>query len=119
MRSAVLQVIESLDNDNNGYSIWPKLSLQVVIFIFGPGILENGVLSTLWQQFGESPLLFQQADAPVHTGRSQDCRDNQVMQQRGHCNYIISILNQDTPIDWDSFLFNAVDCLIIFCNSPT
>jgi hypothetical protein len=30
----------------------------------------NSVLTTLWQQFGESPFLFQHYNAPVHKARS-------------------------------------------------
>jgi hypothetical protein len=33
-------------------------------------ILYNSVLSTLWQQFGEGPFLFQHDNAPVHKARS-------------------------------------------------
>ena len=33
-------------------------------------ILDDSVLRTLWQQFGESPFLFQQDTAPVHKARS-------------------------------------------------
>jgi hypothetical protein len=37
-------------------------------------ILDNSVLPTLWQQFGESPFLFQLDNAPVHKARSvQKC----------------------------------------------
>ena len=32
-------------------------------------ILDNSVLPTLWQQFGEGPLLFQHDNAPVHKVR--------------------------------------------------
>ena len=33
-------------------------------------ILDDSVLPTLWQQFGEGPFLFQQDNAPVHKARS-------------------------------------------------
>ena len=33
-------------------------------------ILDDSVLSTLWQQFGEGSFLFQQDNAPVHNARS-------------------------------------------------
>ena len=33
-------------------------------------ILDDSVLPTLWQQFGEGPLLFQHYNAPVHKARS-------------------------------------------------
>ena len=33
-------------------------------------ILDDSVLPTLWQQFGEGPFLFQHANAPVHKARS-------------------------------------------------
>uniref|UniRef100_A0AAZ3RCV3 Tc1-like transposase DDE domain-containing protein n=1 Tax=Oncorhynchus tshawytscha TaxID=74940 RepID=A0AAZ3RCV3_ONCTS len=33
-------------------------------------ILDNSVHSTLWQQFGEGPFLFQHDNAPVHKARS-------------------------------------------------
>ena len=33
-------------------------------------ILDNSVLSTLWQQIGEGPFLFQHNNAPVHKARS-------------------------------------------------
>jgi hypothetical protein len=33
-------------------------------------ILDDSVLPTLWQQFGEGPLLFQHGNAPVHKARS-------------------------------------------------
>ena len=33
-------------------------------------ILDNSVLPTLWQQFGEGPFLFQHDNAPVHKARS-------------------------------------------------
>ena len=33
-------------------------------------ILDHSVLPTLWQQFGESPFLFQHDYAPVHKVRS-------------------------------------------------
>ena len=33
-------------------------------------ILEDSVLLTLWQQFGEGPLQFQHDNAPVHKARS-------------------------------------------------
>ena len=33
-------------------------------------ILDNYVLPTLWQQFGEGPFLFQYDNAPVHKARS-------------------------------------------------
>ena len=37
-------------------------------------ILEDSVLPTLWQQFGEGSLLFQHDNAPVHKARSiQKC----------------------------------------------
>ena len=34
-------------------------------------ILDNFVLPTLWQQFGEGPFLFQHDNAPVHKARSK------------------------------------------------
>jgi hypothetical protein len=33
-------------------------------------ILDDSVLSTLWQQFGEGPFLFQHDNAPMHETRS-------------------------------------------------
>ena len=33
-------------------------------------ILDDSVLSTLWQKFGEGPFLFQHDNAPVHIARS-------------------------------------------------
>ena len=33
-------------------------------------VLDDSVLPTLWQQFGEGPLLFQDDNAPVHKARS-------------------------------------------------
>ena len=33
-------------------------------------ILDDSVLPTLWQQFGEGPFLFQHDNVPVHTARS-------------------------------------------------
>ena len=37
-------------------------------------ILDDSVLPTLWQQFGEGPFLFQHYNAPVHKVRSiQKC----------------------------------------------
>ena len=33
-------------------------------------MLDDSVLLTLWQQFGEGPFLFQHDNAPVHTARS-------------------------------------------------
>ena len=33
-------------------------------------ILEDSVLPTLWEQFGEGPFLFQHDNAPVHKVRS-------------------------------------------------
>ena len=33
-------------------------------------ILDNSVLPTLWQQFGEGPFLFQHDNSPVHKARS-------------------------------------------------
>ena len=33
-------------------------------------ILDNSMLPTLWQQFGEGPFLFQHDNAPVHKARS-------------------------------------------------
>ena len=33
-------------------------------------ILDDSVLPTLWQQFGEGPFLFQHHNAPVHKARS-------------------------------------------------
>jgi hypothetical protein len=33
-------------------------------------ILDNSVLPTLWQQFGEGTFLFQHDNAPVHNARS-------------------------------------------------
>ncbi|CDR00764.1 unnamed protein product [Oncorhynchus mykiss] len=33
-------------------------------------ILDNSVVSTLWQQFGEGPFLFQHGRAPVHKARN-------------------------------------------------
>ena len=33
-------------------------------------ILDDSVLPTLWQQFGEGPFLFQHDNAPVHKVRS-------------------------------------------------
>ena len=33
-------------------------------------ILDNSVLPTLWQQFGEGPFLFQHGNAPGHKARS-------------------------------------------------
>ena len=33
-------------------------------------ILDDSVLPTLWQQFGEGPFLFQHDNAPVHKARS-------------------------------------------------
>ena len=33
-------------------------------------ILDNSVLSTLWQLFGEGPFLFQHDNVPVHKERS-------------------------------------------------
>ena len=33
-------------------------------------ILDDSVLPTLWQKFGEGPLLFQHDNAPVHKARS-------------------------------------------------
>ena len=33
-------------------------------------ILDDSVLPTLWQQFGEGPFLFQHDYAPVHEARS-------------------------------------------------
>ena len=33
-------------------------------------ILEDSVLPTLWQQFGEGPFLFQNTKAPMHKARS-------------------------------------------------
>ena len=32
-------------------------------------ILDNSVLTTSWQQFGEGPFLFQNDNAPVHKAR--------------------------------------------------
>ena len=32
-------------------------------------ILDDSVLLTLWQQFGEGPFLFQHGNAPVHKAR--------------------------------------------------
>ena len=40
-----------------------KLNLSAVPY---DDRLEISVLPTLWQQFGEGPLLFQQGNAPVH-----------------------------------------------------
>jgi hypothetical protein len=34
------------------------------------GILDNSVLPTFWQQFGEGPFLLQHVNAPVHKARS-------------------------------------------------
>jgi hypothetical protein len=33
-------------------------------------IIDDSVLSTLWQQFGEGPFLFQHDNSPVHKARS-------------------------------------------------
>ena len=33
-------------------------------------ILDDSVLPTLWQQFGEGPFLFQHDNAPMHKARS-------------------------------------------------
>ena len=33
-------------------------------------ILDDSVLPTLWQQFGEGPFLFQHDNAPIHKARS-------------------------------------------------
>ena len=33
-------------------------------------ILDNSVLPTLWQQFGEGPFLFQHDNTPVHKART-------------------------------------------------
>jgi hypothetical protein len=33
-------------------------------------ILDNSVFTTLWQQFGEGPFLFQHDNAPIHKARS-------------------------------------------------
>jgi hypothetical protein len=33
-------------------------------------ILDDSVLPTLWQQFGEDPFLFQRDNAPMHKARS-------------------------------------------------
>ena len=33
-------------------------------------ILDNSVLPTLWQQFGDGPFLIQHCNAPVHKARS-------------------------------------------------
>ena len=33
-------------------------------------ILDESVLPTLWQQFGEGPFLFEHDNAPVHNARS-------------------------------------------------
>ena len=39
-------------------------------------IPDDSVLPTLWKQFGESPFLFQQDNAPMHkAGSIQVCRD--------------------------------------------
>ena len=37
-------------------------------------ILDDSVLPTLWQEFGEGPLLFQHGNAPVHKARSIEKR---------------------------------------------
>ena len=60
-------------------------------------------ISPLCHKFGEGPLLFQQGVART-LNIAKIVEKNQVMQQRGHCNYIISIFNQDAPVDGDSFV---------------
>jgi hypothetical protein len=44
-----------------------KGNLNTIVYT---DILDNSVLTTSWQQYGEGPLLFQHDNAPVHKARS-------------------------------------------------
>ena len=52
------------------FGLGPLVSVKGNLNATAYNILDNTVLPTLWQQFGEGPFLFQHDNAPVHKVRS-------------------------------------------------